>query len=682
MIRDLILKNHFKKFALSWKLGMDEGNESSLFEKFINYTLLCGGDPSTFTGKFSLLEACSVGGTHDTMLDGLGIRINGQLVASTEDIDRIADQSQKIAVEFILIQSKERPELDKKEFISFTHGIGNFFSEGYLPENDDIKHWRELKEYILGTDRICLKLEDTPKVKGYYAYCGKHTEDDYTIGLIQQLKTTLNSCTEIGEVDVEIVDGGALKSLCERLESTYSSTFNYIDIIPLTVNDNSDVKKAYAFTCEARELLHLICDSDGSLHRGLFNDNVRDYLGNRSGVNGEIEQTIAKEPSMFLMCNNGITIVCNDFVQIRDKYGRIDNPQIVNGCQTCSTIYNNRESNSMDRVQVLVKLICTDSSEVTSKIVRGTNKQNQVLDESFETTRQYHYQIEEYFNAVETGLQLHYERRNKQYSNDPAIEKCSIVNLRVLTQTFTALFLQMPHMAHRHESKLLAEFGKDDDRTIFSDSQPVEMYYTSAVLWYKVEEAFRNKTLSARMKPYRGLMYYLVSFMTGRYPANPKGTSRSIEIYCKSLLDCCLSPSFQDKCAELEKLFWRTLEMWEQSGKSTSAVKDNAQFTEFLKRTAIPVLLNSKAEPTEPAATQQPSNRRAGRILSVHHKSGHWFAFIKQGGDEPNVYFDRRSFSGDASKLRVGVPVRFILKMNADGRCAAEDVTIDGLENS
>lgn len=72
---------------------------------------------------------------------------------------------------------------------------------------------------------------------------------------------------------------------------------------------------------------------DGSLRRSLFNSNVRDYLGNTGSVNSEIEHTIATEPEMFLMCNNGITIVCSDFIQIRDKIVSIDNPQIVNGCQ-------------------------------------------------------------------------------------------------------------------------------------------------------------------------------------------------------------------------------------------------------------------------------------------------------------------------------------------------------------
>lgn len=107
----------------------------------------------------------------------------------------------------------------------------------------------------------------------------------------------------------------------------------------MTVNDNNLIKKAYTFTCDAKEFLKLLRKDDDTIRRSLFNDNVRDYLGNKGVVNSEIEKTIINEPEMFLMCNNGITIVCSDFLQIRDKLVSIDNPQIVNGCQTCNSIF-------------------------------------------------------------------------------------------------------------------------------------------------------------------------------------------------------------------------------------------------------------------------------------------------------------------------------------------------------
>ncbi len=128
----------------------------------------------------------------------------------------------------------------------------------------------------------------------------------------------------------------------------------------------------------------MVCCADS-----LFNDNVRDYLGDSKNVNGEIEKTITESPEMFLLCNNGITIVCTDFEQVRDKLVKIENPQIVNGCQTSNSLFNQRNSLNINKVKLLVRLISTENPGISNKIVRGTNKQNQVLEEAFETTRSF-----------------------------------------------------------------------------------------------------------------------------------------------------------------------------------------------------------------------------------------------------------------------------------------------------
>ena len=61
---------------------------------------------------------------------------------------------------------------------------------------------------------------------------------------------------------MEIVDGKALIEKCKSLENDFSVELNIKDIIPLTVQDNIQIKKAYAFTCEASELLKLLTKKD------------------------------------------------------------------------------------------------------------------------------------------------------------------------------------------------------------------------------------------------------------------------------------------------------------------------------------------------------------------------------------------------------------------------------------
>ncbi|MDF5738465.1 MULTISPECIES: AIPR family protein [unclassified Nostoc] len=311
-----------------------------------------------------------------------------------------------------------------------------------MTENSKIKDFRDIKDFIY-SEKIISKLEKIPSIYLYYVSTGIEPTDENFKGNLKLLNKELTECGYFFEnVEVNVLGGRQLIKFCRELENKFEVQMNIIDIFPLIVDSKADVKKAYAFTCNASEFLKILQKEDGTLRRSLFNDNVRDYLGANGAVNSEIEKTITDTPEMFLLCNNGITIVCSDFEQVRDKLVKIENPQIVNGCQTSNSLFNLKDTLNITKVQLLVRLISTENLSISNKIVRGTNKQNQVLDEAFEATLIFHQEtLEPFFLAFDNDVKIYYERRAKQYNNDPLINKTQIVNLRVLTQTFVAIGL-------------------------------------------------------------------------------------------------------------------------------------------------------------------------------------------------------------------------------------------------
>ena len=124
---------------------------------FANYVILSQDDLDTFVGHPELLEFCSTGGGDDAKMDGIGIKINDQLVGSIDDINQIVERNKKIHVEFFLIQSKERTDFDSSAVNTFGIGVKNFFSEPLFPENDKIKTIRELKDYIFSEEKVYRK---------------------------------------------------------------------------------------------------------------------------------------------------------------------------------------------------------------------------------------------------------------------------------------------------------------------------------------------------------------------------------------------------------------------------------------------------------------------------------------------------------------------------------------------
>jgi cold shock CspA family protein len=548
-----------------------------------------------------------------------------------------------------------KTSLEASEFNTFGIGVKHFFSDCILPENDRIKEFRDLKDFIYSNEKFISKLDTNPRLYLYYAGIGNPPTDAHFNGtktLIEREFTDGDYYFE--EVDIRILDGKTLISFSKELENIFSVQLNIIDIFPLIVDAGDKVKKAYAFTCKANEFLKLLQKEDNSLRRSLFNDNVRDYLGNKGSVNSEIERTIYTEPEMFLLCNNGITIVCNDFEQVRDKLVRIENPQIVNGCQTSNSVFNLKNHPNISNIQIIIRLICTDDLNISNKIVRGTNKQNQVLDEAFEATKPFHQELEEFFLAYEHDVKIYYERRSKQYNNDPLIKRTQIVNLRILTQVFVGMFLNEAHVAHRHEAKLLEEFGGEKG-ALFNPNHDLFPYFICGMTWFMFDKYFRELKIPTKYKTYKSHLYLIFRESLKEYP--PKLIrSKITTAYCNKLLNILKEPNFGIHVNEVLKTFDDATDKWIALGNSYHGIKDRKEFTELLLK-----ITRDKYVSVAPSDDIKINEFQNGKILSIRIEQGRWYGFIKQSNGLENVYFDNRAYHENIKKLKNNIEVEYEL---------------------
>jgi hypothetical protein len=70
----------------------------------------------------------------------------------------------------------------------------------------------------------------------------------------------------------------------------------------------------------------------------LFRKNVRNFLGSNR-CNKGMQLTLHGAPASFWYYNNGITMLCDEAtLNVENKYIRLVNPQIINGCQTARSI--------------------------------------------------------------------------------------------------------------------------------------------------------------------------------------------------------------------------------------------------------------------------------------------------------------------------------------------------------
>lgn len=108
----------------------------------------------------------------------------------------------------------------------------------------------------------------------------------------------------------------------------------------------------------------------------LVRKNVRNFLG-ASRCNKGIRETLKNDPEKFWYFNNGITILCDDAnIVMEEKYIHIENPQIVNGCQTALSIGKFREDLKGD---VMVRIImASEHHDFVDHMILYQNSSNPV----------------------------------------------------------------------------------------------------------------------------------------------------------------------------------------------------------------------------------------------------------------------------------------------------------------
>lgn len=676
-----LLKRHFSNFKDLFGIEIPNNlkpnelalHESSAFEKFVNNTIFSLEYPEIYAGEISQLNHISIGGGSDTGIDGIGIVVNDSLIRNTEDLQEILrDKSRKIEYDFVFIQSKMHSGFDAGEFNTFALGVDHFLSaKAILPENQRLKEFRKLRE-SLDSEEVNRRIKRNPNLLLYYVTTGNPPTDQHLLGTKELIEKRFDqSSYYFNKVEIKLIDGKTLIGFCDELENNFQVRINILDTFPLIVGNNEQIKKAYVFTCTALEYIKILKKEDQSLRKHLFSDNVRDYLGSKEGsVNGEIERSIIHDPEMFLLCNNGVTIVCSDFSPIKDKLVQIDNPQIVNGCQTSTTIFKQKDSEQIKSVKLLVRLICTEDFGISSKIVRGTNKQNQVLEEAFETTLPFHQNVlERFFLAYEASPKLYYERRAKQYT-DSAIKKNQIVNMRILAQAFTAMFLAAPHESYLHEKIILENYGGDiRKRKIFRDDHSEYPYYTAAATWFLFEKyIYRPEFKQYDIYKHHLYLIYLCSFGES-VPKLSKG--HKIETFCKKIMQSFSEQNNSDRIRGTFSTFDKIRETWVKQGGSKHGIKDNKLFTDLILAQTPKV--NDRAVDQEGPT----ESRFQGKILRVStNPDGRWYSFINCKDLDQNIYFDSRSYKGSMANLTPRQEVAFTVLPGSGDKLRASEVVI------
>jgi len=155
----------------------------------------------------------------------------------------------------------------------------------------------------------------------------------------------------------------------------------------------------------------------------VFDMNVRGFLGYSSEINrGIFRSATSKRRDRFWIFNNGITMVAEDgkiSKGVDQPRIQVRNVSIVNGAQTCSSIFKavqeyKEKPNFFDDVSIPFRLLFTKSEELIHAIAVTTNSQNRVNPRDLKANDPLQKEIE--FGLKKMGIG-YIRRRGDELSN-------------------------------------------------------------------------------------------------------------------------------------------------------------------------------------------------------------------------------------------------------------------------
>lgn len=429
------------------------------------------------------IESGLTGGGNDGGCDTAYVLLNNEIITS-DQIESL-DCPKGSSLQFIIIQSKNTLGFGEDAIMKW-----KTISDNLLEMSNDINQYKERYSegirdvFVLFRDAMTKLITKQLKVsfKYYYVTLGIEVHPN-VLAQADELKDIVRKKYPSATISVQFVTADELMLLYNS-EPDVNITITLADQA-ITLGKQNE----YVTLINIANYYKFITDSSGNLLKGIFESNVRDYQGNNS-VNSCIANTLKnKNAEDFGWLNNGITILSDKITPITSKQLSIDNPEIVNGLQTSTEIYNyfseNKDKLDSENRNVLVRFIVPDTEEVRDDIIFATNNQTNIPKSSLRVTDAIHLQIEMFCKT----RGLYYDRRKNYYKNLKK-KATDIISVSFLAQCLITLLLRKPDFARARPSTLLT-----DDRTynqLYAENGNLLVYYNVGKLGKKVQGNLRK----------------------------------------------------------------------------------------------------------------------------------------------------------------------------------------------
>ena len=533
---NIILSGMLKDFVQRHELS-DEAIDSQ-FEKFANYCLLK-------TDHYDSFEFDKVGTGDCLGIDGVAVTIGDVIVDELDDAQLFTKA--QFEAKFFFSQAKTSSKFDLGDFLKFITTVRVFFGTDITAVPKELHKAFAIKQHIY---ERAAKLRKLPTAELSYVYAGRFELAGTQIE--KQIEGEIQSIRSIpylfSDVTWHVHDGDSIARLYRETKNDVQKDILFQRHVALPAIRGAAA--AYLGVVGCKAYVRMIQKENGEINKGLFFENVRDFLGSANPVNEEIARTIHnnEERDRFAILNNGVTLVAKKVTPSGDRF-ELSQFQVVNGCQTSHVLFNNRDTLT-DDMYITVKLIETSDVDLSGKLIATTNSQSQVTKEAFATIRPYHRSLEDFFNAMRsTGYGYFYERRPHQYDDQDNIQQYLIVSAPALIKSFVSVVAEEPHKVHYYYGRLLIEYNKNRSSELFSENDYPGIYFAA----HHIAAKTRNLACKDR---YLSQWGFHIAFLIKKIlaPELKKGTALSDKRFLEVMKR--IDDGFDSAYSSAAKLVW------------------------------------------------------------------------------------------------------------------------------
>lgn len=532
----IILKNHVEELARDFEY--EDLSVPEKFERFCNYCVVSKG----FFGRFSPTVVTT--DEDDASIDGLAIIVDGDLITTVDDATEVfKTHKTNLPVDIVFAQVKSGEQFRKEEIANFKMGLEDFLSlDPKLPNG---------KFNLEAIQILKIVLENLKKVRNrrpschvYYCTSGVYSGEREIKASFAIIERYLGETEFFNAVTVTPLGRSELIRLYAELSEKNEAKLQLIDYFGMPAMPG--IPQSYVAIVNARRFVEaLIEDSDGNLRESVFEENVRSFLGNKNDVNAAIQATLknTEKKSLFSVLNNGITIVAPELTLTPNtKELHLTNYQIINGCQTSSTLQENKLLLT-DSVNVVAKFIESPENDASSDIIAATNSQSDIPKEAFFGLRNKAKLVQKYFKAQNAELaqenHVHFERRQGEYKH-AGFQSTRIFDVREVARCYAAMFLDIPHNAARYVATIFSASGDN----LFREEDHESYYYAACLALYKYQTLINGRKNGAHnyIKA-RWHIIQLFKWLCVGSMETPAPNSKKAEAYARKLIDALNSDS-------------------------------------------------------------------------------------------------------------------------------------------